>query len=821
MLTSEQISPDKLHSDYAASFTLTLGRVIKIEQEAGQVIFTCDNGKLAVSKAHAGAVRVRLFAGAAPDEKINMKTTPAIVEGESGAGATETELLVADIGLAYLVETDEITIEVVKEDGSLRFKDSSGRIWARNPMMAWNENKSAIALFRATENVHYYGLGEKTGFLDKRGERYEMWNSDNFSPHVPEIEALYQSIPFLIVNEPECSYGIFLDNPGRSVFDMRTSSEAFTVQADTGGLDYYVIPGPQLKDVVMRYTALTGRIQLPPQWSIGYHQSRYSYMDQDEVMEMARTFREKEIPCDVIHLDIHYMNEYRVFTFDPARFPDPKAMIEELKTMGIRIVPIVDPGVKLDPDYCVYQEGTDSDLFCLKPDGSPFVGPVWPGPSVFPDFSDAKAREWWGDLHRFFTDMGIEGIWNDMNEPSVFNENKTIDPDTLHRYDGNPATHAEIHNLYGMLMSKATAEGMTRNLDGRRPFVLSRAGYAGIQRYAAVWTGDNRSFWEHMALAMPMVLNLGLSGVSFSGPDIGGFGHHTTGELLARWTQMGALFPFCRNHSMLETVRQEPWSFGPEVEDICREYIRLRYSLMPLLYSLFRESAETGMPIIRPLLLEYPEDSNVANLCDQFLLGDQLLVAPVYRPDTFHRVVYLPEGNWFDYKTGEKREGGRHFMAHAPLDTLPLYVKEGAIIARTAPALSAEFERPSELFLDIYTPENGEGAFDLYDDDGATFAYKDKKYNLYRLRVEGMEGTVKFTVHPEWTGYGEGWKRWTLTFKHLPFAGSLPDFGKEAADRDELDTLAEGWHFDSAARELTVVLNQPLEDVELVVKARA
>ncbi|MFD1775051.1 glycoside hydrolase family 31 protein [Paenibacillus rhizophilus] len=820
MLTSEQISPGKLHTDYAASFTLTLGCVNHIEQEAGLVIFTCDNGKLAVSKAHAGAVRIRLFAGAAPDEMVSMKMTPAIMERKSASGAAETELLVADAGSAYLIETDEMMVEVVKLDASLRFTDKSGRILARNPMMAWNEYKSAIALFRASENVHYYGLGEKTGYLDKRGERYEMWNSDNYAPHVPEIEALYQSIPFLIVNEPESACGIFLDNPGRSVFDMRTSGQAFTIQAETGGLDYYFIPGPQIKDVVKKYTALTGRIQLPPQWSIGYHQSRYSYMDQEEVLEMARTFREKEIPCDVIHLDIHYMDGYRVFTFDPVRFPDPKGMIAELKKLGIRIVPIIDPGVKLDPEYGVYQEGTASELFCMKPDGSPFVGPVWPGPSVFPDFSDAKAREWWGDLHRFFTEMGIEGIWNDMNEPSVFNENKTIDPDALHKNNGNPVTHGEIHNLYGMLMSKATAEGMTRNLDGRRPFVLSRAGYAGIQRYAAVWTGDNRSFWEHMALAMPMVLNLGLSGVSFSGPDIGGFGHHTTGELLARWTQMGALFPFCRNHSMLETVRQEPWSFGPEIEDICREYIRLRYSLMPLLYSVFREAAETGMPIIRPLLLEYPEDPNVANLCDQFLLGDQLLAAPVYRPDTFHRVVYLPEGNWFDYRTGEKLEGGRHVMAHAPLDTLPLYVKEGAIISRTAAAESTIFERSTELFLDIYTPENGEGAFDLYDDDGTTFDYKDKAYNLYRLRVEGAEGTVRLGVHPEWTGYDGGWKKWTVTFKHLQLAGCCLEYGKEAANREELEALTEGWHFDSDAGELTVVLNQPLEDVELVVKAR-
>ncbi|AKG34606.1 glycoside hydrolase family 31 protein [Paenibacillus durus] len=819
MLTSEQISPDKMQADYAAGFTRTLGRVQAVTAEVGLILFSCENGKLAVSRVRTGIIRIKLFAGAEPGDPIHLRTTEAVIGYEENPGGKEAELQVSDTESAYRIETDGITVEVAKQDSSLRFINESGQILAHNPLLAWNEDKAAAALFQATEHTHYYGLGEKTGFLDKRGERYEMWNSDNFSPHVPEIEALYQSIPFLIVNEPGNAYGIFLDNPGRSVFDMRGSEQAFTIHAETGGVDYYFIAGPKLKDVVGRYTALTGRIQLPPRWSIGYHQSRYSYMDQEEVLELARTFREKEIPCDVIHLDIHYMNEYRVFTFDPVRFPDPKAMIAELKNLGIRIVPIIDPGVKFDPDYHVYQEGAESNYFCLKPDGTPFIGPVWPGQSVFPDFTEAKVREWWGGLHRFFTEMGIEGIWNDMNEPSVFNECKTIEPDTLHGNDGHPATHQEIHNLYGMMMSKATAEGMTSHLGGR-PFVLSRAGYAGIQRYAAVWTGDNRSYWEHMALAMPMVLNLGLSGVAFAGPDIGGFGHHTTGELLARWTQMGALFPFCRNHSMLDTIRQEPWSFGTDVENICRDYISLRYSLMPLLYSVFREAAETGMPVIRPLLLEYPDDPNTVNLCDQFLLGDQLLAAPVYRPNTYHRVVYLPEGNWFDYWTGERRRGGGHFMAHAPLDTLPLYVKEGAMIPRTEPAASTEFQRSRELLLlDIYTPENGASAFDLYDDDGTTYAFKDNFYNLHRLTVEEAEGRVKFRIQPACIGYDEGWKRWTVTFKHLRFAGCRLDFGTEVPSREELETLAKGWHFDRAAGELTVVMNQPLEDMELLIQA--
>lgn len=808
MLTSEAISPDKVKIEQKLEGH-SIGKALAVSYEGNLVIVHGENGKIALRKVSKGIVRVKLFIGDQLTDSLDMKTTVAVVqtnlEQPQGASITESDT-------AFIWDTEDVKVEISKVNGAIRFIENE-QVVAENASLQWDTKQGVIGVFQTSLKAHYYGLGEKTSFLDKRGERYEMWNSDVFAPHVPEIEALYQSIPFVIVHDTASAYGIFLDNPGRSFFDMRSEAEAITVRTETGAFDYYYIAGPKLKDVVSRYTTLTGRMSLPPQWAIGYHQSRYSYMNQDEVLELARTFRKKNIPCDVIYLDIHYMEGYRVFTFDPVRFPNPKEMMAELKEMGIRVVPIVDPGVKVDGNYPIFQEGTNRNYFCKKQEGVPFMGPVWPGMSVFPDFTEDEVSEWWGDLHRFYTEMGIEGIWNDMNEPAVFNESKTMDVDTLHGNNGNPVTHGEVHNLYGLLMSKATAEGLKRNLEGHRPFVLTRAGYAGIQRYAAVWTGDNRSFWEHMAMAMPMVMNLGLSGIPFSGPDIGGFAHHTSGELLARWTQMGALFPYCRNHSELSSIRQEPWQFGPEIEKICKEYIELRYKWLPFLYSLFRESAENGLPIIRPLVLEYPEDPNVTNLCDQFLLGDSVIVAPVYRPDTNHRAVYLPEGTWYDYWTGEKYEGSRHILAHAPLDRLPLYVKSGAMIPHTEALPSTMSKDTENLQLSVYCSGTSKGEFELYEDDGLTFAYEQGDFNLFNISMEETEGELNLEIKATNLGYESNRKAWTIQFKHLPLKDYWVEDLTAVSNKEELNSIDSGWYYVKETGELTLKILQPMQEL--------
>ncbi|CAM4030690.1 TIM-barrel domain-containing protein [Cohnella lubricantis] len=721
MLTSETIHPDLQGQSVEKAAVHRIGRIKRAEAQAAGVLLHGEKAGLSLTFLAEGMVRIRQFLGAAPEQA----TTPAVLPQPK---ADDFKLEESDT--AYKASAAGLTVSVSKENGIFSVFGSGGGCLFEGKDLTWDAHRRITLTAAMTDDSHFYGLGEKTGFLDKKGERYEMWNSDVYAPHVPDTEALYQSIPFLIhYRFGEAACGVFLDDPGRTAFDMRTGGDRYAVQSESGNLDLYVLGGPKLKDVVKRYAALTGKPPMPPLWAIGYQQSRYSYMNQEDLLETARTMRAKRIPCDVLYLDIHYMEEYKVFTWDPARFPDPRGMMADLAEMGFHVVPIVDPGVKKDPKYPIYREGVERGCFCSKLEGDLFIGSVWPGPSAFTDYTDDKAAKWWGDLHQFYIDSGIKGIWNDMNEPSVFDtSSKTMDEDVVHANNGDPKTHGEWHNLYGMLMSKATYEGMARGLGGERPFVLTRAGYAGIQRYAAVWTGDNRSYWEHLAMSIPMVLNLGLSGVAFAGPDIGGFAHHTSGELVARWTQMGALFPFCRNHSAIDVIRQEPWRFGDRIEAVCREALNLRYRLMPYLYSLFYEATTTGLPIVRPLLLEYPEDRRAANLCDQFLLGRDLLAAPILRPGAAARSVYLPEGVWIDYRTGERLEGGRHVLADAPLEVMPLYVRAGAILPEQPLRQHTGEAAEGPLTLKVYA--GGEGSFSLFEDDGKTFGYEQGAYRL-------------------------------------------------------------------------------------------
>lgn len=736
MLNSEQIHPDHVGTGETADkpALLRIGKLTAAEPLGEQgVVFRGENANLALIASAEGILRLKLYFG---DGEPELDATPAILPLAPTGG-----FALSEDASAYTVKAAGLRAVVAKAPFGIQVFDGDDRPLASVLGIEWNGKRSQTIALAMEEHSHFYGLGEKTGFLDKRGERYEMWNSDVYDPHVPDIEALYQSIPWSIhFRYDRPAYGVLLDNPGRTAFDMRTRSDRYLISAETGALDLYLLAGPTLKDVVSRLADLTGRTPLPPKWAIGYQQSRYSYMNQEEVLKVARTFREKKIPCDVLYLDIHYMDEYRVFTWDPVAFPRPKEMMRELADMGFNLVPIVDPGVKKDPSYPVYRQGVDQGYFCRKLEGEIFVGPVWPGPSAFPDFTDDRASAWWGDLHVHYVEHGIKGIWNDMNEPSVFCDSKTMDLDVVHANNGSPKTHGEWHNLYGMLMSKATQEGMKCHLQGERPFVLTRAGYTGIQRYATVWTGDNRAYWEHLAMSIPMVLNLGLSGVAFAGPDIGGFSHHTTGELLARWTQVGAFTPFCRNHSAIDTIRQEPWLFGEKVEEICRSYIGLRYRLMPTLYSLFYEASVSGLPIVRPLLMEYPDDATVYNLCDQFLFGPHVLIAPILRPGTFSRAVYLPAGVWFDYWTGERHVGGRWILAEAPLETMPIYVRAGGILAEQPLAMYADdaAARSEPLTLTVYT--GGNGYFRLYEDDGRTYAYEQGAYRLREFSWSEQNG---------------------------------------------------------------------------------
>jgi len=807
MQTSENIHPDKQLSLGDQDKLWTPGAITDVKVfEEGAYVFETEKAAIMLQPVNEHIIRVKLMTAS----ERSLKTTLAVQQEAFSSIPAELQNNESSYTLklpaaSVVIHKQNACIDVYNENGELVSSDVGLYSTARGKYGCRKQNE---------KHSHIYGLGEKTSFLDKAGEKYDMWNSDVFDPHVPEIECLYVSIPFFIhFNYEKAPYGIFLDNPGRTSFDFRSSAETYSFEVQSGELDYYVILGSSVKDIVSRYSSLTGRMDLPPAWAIGYHQSRYSYMSQEEVIALAHTFKEKHIPVDAIHLDIHYMDEYRVFTFDPKRFPNPRKMLDELNESGIRIVPIVDPGVKKDPAYKQYQDGIHNDYFCKKIEGDLFFGDVWPGKSAFPDFTEEEVRQWWGEQHRYYTELGIHGIWNDMNEPAVFNETKTMDLDVVHRNDGDPRTHGELHNLYGMLMSMATQQGLKEQLSGSRPFVLTRAGYAGVQKYAATWTGDNRSFWEHLAMSIPMVLNLGLSGQPFAGPDIGGFAHHATPELLARWTQAGVFFPYCRNHSVLDSIRQEPWAFGEEVEKICQTYIRMRYQFMPYLYTQFYEAHKTGLPIMRPLLMEYPEDRNVYNLCDQFLVGTDLLVAPILRPSTTARAVYLPAGEWIDYWTNEHYEGGQNILADAPLDRLPLYIRAGAVI----PTLMSDEWKPqlkegAVVKHVLYAAKAGSQlSSQWYEDDANTYDYEQGSSNLMQFTAAFEQASLALDVRYSAKGLPKQRDTVEIEIKGLPFEPTQITVGEgDAGGSCE-------WNYDAEKRSIVLLLTNDFDAAHMVI----
>lgn len=574
-----------------------------------------------------------------------------------------------------------------------------------------------------------YGLGDKTGFLNKRHYAYENWNSDDPSPHCDNFQSLYKSINFFMVYSENGCLGILTDNSYRTRFDFGKEQEDYYFWSHAGGaLDYYMIPGKNPKEVLKRYLALTGKSSLQQKWVYGFHQSRWSYFTEREVLDTVNTMRKNKLPLDAIHMDIDYMEGFRVFTFDHNRFPNPKGLTEKLAAQNVKPVTIIDPGVKIDSGYFVYDEGIEQGHFAKNPDGTVYEGEVWPGPAVFPDFTQEKTRRWWGDKLKIMTDVGIRGIWNDMNEPANFTGQL---PDDVRFSTGS---HDEIHNVYGHLMAEATYDGL-RKADNRRPFVLTRACCAGSQRFCSGWTGDNHSLWAHMQLSLTQMMNLGLSGMYMVGSDVGGFGSDTTPELLIRWFQLGAISPFFRDHYAKGTRNQEPYAFDRATMDACREALDLRYHLLPYLYDLAHED----MPILRPLVLEFPEDPICRELTDQCMLGDRLLAAPVMTPGVTARAVYLPKGVWFDYYTGKRYSGGRYVLAEAPLDRMPLFARGGAVIPVSV-GKPQSVEDIREVVLEVFP---GNGRFVHYMDDGETMAYLDGELRALQVSVRGRRTQQK------------------------------------------------------------------------------
>jgi alpha-glucosidase len=482
-------------------------------------------------------------------------------------------------------------------------------------------------------------------------------------------------------------------------------------------------------------------MKLPPLWSLGYQQNRYSYYPETEVMRIAQTLREKKIPADGITLDIHYMDHYKVFTWDKTRFPDPKAMNNRLKDMGFKLTVIVDPGVKAEPGYGVYDRGIKADIFAKYPDGTNYSGEVWPGWCHFPDFTNPKGRAWWGTEMKKYGDDGISGIWNDMNEIATWGQKM---PDNIiFDYDGHKASHLQTRNVYAMQMARSSYEG-AKEAFGKRPFVLTRAGYAGFQRYSAIWTGDNRAEDSHMLLGVRLLNSLGLSGVAFTGMDIGGFTGNATPALFSRWMQIGAFNPYFRNHTAVNTKSAEPWTFGEEVLETSRNYVNLRYMLMPYLYSTFYEATQNGHPVMRSLAIDYTFDQNIYDeqFQNQYLFGSAFLVAPFDGTTGFGK-VYFPQGKWYDLYTDEVQAGYQPKIIELSAHKLPVYVKESSIIPMQSLVQSTAQQPTDTLVVHVY---NGSvnNKYVYYEDDGESFNYEKGACYKRTITFDAAKKSVTF-----------------------------------------------------------------------------
>ncbi len=646
---------------------------------------------------------------------------------------------------AVRISTSEIEVVIHRDPLLVEFRDAATHrpISAdQRPMMFDPKSGAVAAAKKLGFDEHFYGLGEKAAHLDKRRGRFSMWNRD--TPAYGEgTDPIYQSIPFYLGWQDGGAYGIFFDNSFRTEFDFgRSSQEYAAFSAEGGEMNYYFFYGPSIKKILGRYAELTGHMPMPPMWALGNQQCRWGYYPDTMAEEVVRRYRADDLPLDVLYLDIDYMDGYRVFTWDPRRFPDPSALTGKLLRQGVKVVTIVDPGVKFDPGYSVFDQGLAKNYFLKRKDGSLFHGKVWPGDSVFVDYTLPEAARWWGDLHRAYTDRGVAGIWNDMNEPSDFLDQAGKTHADVVSFDGGAnTTLAQNRNVFALNEARATYEGLERLRPNQRPYVITRAGYAGIQRYSTMWTGDNTSTWDALALSIPMFQTLGLSGEPFVGADAGGFIGRANAELLTRWYQVAFLTPFCRNHADIAAYDHEPWRFGAFYEGIIRKYLKLRYRLLPFLYTTLEEAHRTGVPMFRPLLLNYQDDPNTLTIDDEFMLGDALLEAPILRPGETARLVYLPTGTWYDYWTGQRYSGGGVVRVEAPLETVPLFVRGGAILP-TGPEMNYVGERPSDpLRFEIYPDADGRASGALYEDDGATIAYRQGV--LRRTEVGYRDGAVE------------------------------------------------------------------------------
>lgn len=706
-----------------------------------------------------------------------------------------------ETGNFWNVEAEGDTLKILK-DGSLFTKLQKIRFqtpgWLRKPVMnipdkwiSWTQ--------KLGKDSKIYGLGEKTRYLEKSGARYEMWNTDPGGFYKHNEDPLSVSVPFFLIKAPALSagggfIGIFVANPQYIQFDVKylTGEGTLGTAVNSESVLIFLISGDSPDKIVETYTTLTGKPRMFPRWALGYHHSKYGMPEtQEEAIELTEKFIDKDIPLDSLYLDIQHMQDHKIFTWDKDRFPDPEDMLEKLRELGVDPVVIQDPGIKIEKDYSVYESANKNNVFVEDSEGEDFVGMLWPGLCSFPDFLQQSVRTWWGRKNSEVLRKGVSGIWNDMNEPAIFfgkrrfssllseiskniqeNSIKLEDFYELEKEmfnstegmvhqddDGNEVDHFDVHNLYALLEAEGTLMGYKLEKPNARPFILSRSGCPGIQKKASVWTGDNSSTWEHMEMSIQMILNLGISGLPFVGADVGGFDGNVEPELLVRWVQLGSMIPLFRNHSSIGTVSQEPWSFGSEYEEIMRRYIKFRYELLPYLYTLHYKSHRTGIPIVRSIFFEFPDDKEAYKIETQFLVGDSLLVAPVVKREVEERRVYLPFGSggeelkWENWWTGRVRRSGHHVVS-SPLDRMPIYLKESSCVPLMDPVQNTK-EIGDTLYLRCNLEDRVESQ--IYWDDGNTMDFKKGDYFLGVAKVWKNGENIDFSIEPKHECYDPFW----------------------------------------------------------------
>ena len=741
------------------------------------------NGIMQITALRDDVLRVRVGPAGALPEDASWAVLPA---SRTSSVSVTPESTDTSVGF----KTAKIHVAVSNNPLELTVTDMDGHIIAAQlPGRPIEYNGGSFRVYmQSPQDEHYFGLGDKPGPLDRRNESFTDWNTDAFGWQ-ESTDPIYKSIPYFMTFRQGVAAGIFLDNTWRASFDFNKQyHDGYSFGSENGPLDFYILYGPDPKNVVENWAWLTGPTPIPPLWSLGFQQSRYSYYPESEVRRIATKLRSERIPADVIWLDIDYQYKNRPFTVDTERFPHFDQMIKDLKAEHLRTILITDLHIADQPNigYRPYDEGIAGDHLVKNPDGSIYVGIVWPGKSVFPDFTQKSSRDWWGTLYADFVSKGAAGFWNDMNEPAIFQvPSKTMPDDVQHRieepgFTTRVANHLEVHNIFGMQNSRGTYDGLLRLQPNMRPFVMTRASFAGGQRYAVTWTGDNSSTWSHLRQTVPQLLNLGLSGFAMAGADVGGFAGSPQPALLTRWLEVAAFQPIDRDHTAIGTNPQEPWESGtPEDLNLRRRYIDERYRLLPYLYTTAEEMSRTGLPIVRPLFLEFPHgavDGQPLDLSDSgsFLLGRDLLVAESPYPDEMDTYsVALPPVGWYDYWTGARVEGSTGRKAidntavtqpeihlHNSLETLPVFVRAGAIVPEQPLVQSTDEKPQGPLTLRVYPPTSpgNDCAGSLYLDDGVSYDFRKGDFLRVdfscKLAAHGTEVTVaphQGSFMPWWT----------------------------------------------------------------------